>query len=334
MSVTNILYFPHPARGGGIERNFALWYAHGRKRHKISVASKTKPAFCGGEDYLSSNMFDLWAHLRRRAGPGDTRLFVFRGVLKPLLLKWLCAITTRNSVKLYFRASNDPSHWWYERSLKRAASELVKLALLRFYDGIIFNSEELRHRCRFYGGKRFLVRNPIAMNRQINYRSDADKTFLYVGRAARQKNLGNLLAAFERLGPAYKLHLIGVPDGADLPENVSTMPWQAEINYAAYRYFIMPSFYEGAPNALLEAVNAGLIAVMTPFAAGGREILKSFEAPGKVAAGFSAKHIADAVQAIAAEQVKATSATPPAYGLEVFAQGLDRFFGSGEVLRD
>jgi glycosyltransferase involved in cell wall biosynthesis len=322
MAVTNIFYFPRPASGGGIERNFALWYAHGRQAHHVKLASKTRPAFCDDNDFISSRFTALAAFLRRQKPADETRLFVFRGMMKPLLLKWF-GRAMGASVKIFYRASNDPLHWWHERSPKRALSELLKFAVLRFYDGIVFNSEELQKRCRAYGGAPHLLRNAVSAQSDIHFRSVDEKKFLYVGRAARQKNLPALVEAFALLGPAYRLDLMGVAaNGLRLPENVSAMNWQESVPFADYHYFIMPSLYEGAPNALLEAVNAGLIAVITPFSSGGCEILKNYNAPGEIAEGFTAANIAAAVKAAAQADVDCHASTPKPYQLASFDREL------------
>ena len=327
MAVTNILYFPQPASGGGIERNFALWYGRGRARHRVMLASKTQPSFCDTDDFVSSRFSALVNLIRRRKNSGDVRLFVFRGMMKPLFLKWFSRALGA-SVKIFYRASNDPLHWWHERSPKRALAELSKFVFLRFYDGIVFNSEELKNRSRAYGSRGFLLRNAVPANAKIHFHSSEKKKFLYVGRAARQKNLTSLMEAFALLGPDYQLDLMGAPaDTLSCPENVTVLPWQEDVPYARYDYFIMPSLYEGAPNALLEAVNEGLICVLTPFHSGGSEILTQFDAPHAVADGFTGSEIAQAVKKVAAKQVDIRRATPKAFEFASFDDGLAELMG-------
>lgn len=328
MTIANILYFPHPARGGGIERNFALWFGYGRTQYQMKIAAHETPAFCETSDVISCHFLPMVKFICSDICADGARLFVFRGVMKPLLLKWFLQIFCGRSTELFFRASNDPSHWRYERSVTRALSEVAKRVFLRFYTGIIYNSEELMQRCRPYGGQPFLLRNAVESKDNIRFRSAEKKEFLFVGRNARQKNIAQMIAAFAQLGPDYRLTMVGVGPQSDLPENVEAIEWQSSIDYEGFHYFIMPSLYEGAPNALLEAVNNGLIAVMTPFCSGGREILSAFGAPGHLAEGFSADDIAAAVRRIAAERIEIDSETPPAFSSSVFEATLDSFLGS------
>ena len=101
---------------------------------------------------------------------------------------------------------------------------------------------------------------------------------LFIGRGVRQKNLENLLKAVDQLGKAgKKLSLLLVGSCCQNPElkrtvtdkglNVtfkSQLPnfeLPTVINQA--RAFILPSFYEGHPKALLEAMSCGVACIGT-----------------------------------------------------------------------
>lgn len=325
--VVNILYFPRPARGG-IERNLALWYSHGRRLSEVKIASHTAPSFCTEEDHVGICLFSLKAFMDRCNKGQKFQIFVFRGVFLPLLLKWYASLFG-HSVSLFYRASNDPSHWWHERSLKRWVAEIVKLIILRFYNGIIFNSQELMDRSTRHTRRSLLLRNPVTARQEIHFKSVKKKRFLFVGRSAYQKNITNLIDAFALLGPEYELHLVGVDRFEKvLPKNVSFEGWRAEVCHDGFHYFIMPSFYEGAPNALLEAVNQGLLPVLTPFSSGAREIISLFDIPCAIANGFKAEDIAAAVRQLASQNIDEIRQTPDCFTISSFQNHLAELFGA------
>ncbi|MEZ4686463.1 MAG: glycosyltransferase [Bacteroidia bacterium] len=100
-----------------------------------------------------------------------------------------------------------------------------------------------------------------------------EKRLLFIGRLAQAKNLESLIDAFAELD--WGLDLVGggesgetlkaqVQDcGADV-QFLGRFP-QEELPelLSAYRYFILPSHYEGMPKALLEAMSCGLCCIGT-----------------------------------------------------------------------
>ena len=102
--------------------------------------------------------------------------------------------------------------------------------------------------------------------------------FLFAGRFSPQKNLGHLLDQFEK-GPGRnnaRLALVG--DGPEMPalakkirlssvltNSVELHPWRSKEEllrlYRSAHCFVNPSFCEGMPNTLLEAMACGLPAV-------------------------------------------------------------------------
>lgn len=110
------------------------------------------------------------------------------------------------------------------------------------------------------------------------------KRFVAAGRFVRQKGFDRLISLFTDLPNDYRLTILG--DGPDRPAlqaacerlGLSDMvampgfddkPWP---HYAAADAFLMPSRWEGMPNAALEALACGTPVIATPESAGLAEI--------------------------------------------------------------
>lgn len=101
-----------------------------------------------------------------------------------------------------------------------------------------------------------------------------DKYILFVGRLNEQKNLHNLFYAFKKL-PGYRLDIIGTGPLKD------TLKKEADhlginVNFLGlfpnnrmpeiinqYKIFILPSYWEGNPKVLLEAMSCGVACIGT-----------------------------------------------------------------------
>lgn len=98
--------------------------------------------------------------------------------------------------------------------------------------------------------------------------SERKERFLFVGRLDEQKNLRNLLLAFKEMDIGIDLYGVGAmeeelksmileEDDIVLKGKVSNDKL-ADI-YNDYKYFILPSLYEGMPKTLLEAMACGCV---------------------------------------------------------------------------
>jgi glycosyltransferase involved in cell wall biosynthesis len=141
--------------------------------------------------------------------------------------------------------------------------------------------------------------------------ADAWPRLLSIGRLAHEKGMDLLLQALPeviRQHPQVHLQILGTgPQEAKLRQLCVELNLETAVTFAGYRQdlarfyaeatlFILPSRYEGIPNALLEAAAAGLPLAATPCSAGLYDLLH--DAPGTwLAEDLSAKSLATAILA-------------------------------------
>lgn len=182
-----------------------------------------------------------------------------------------CVASVRNDAK---------SYPWYQR--------LFRKHFFRKIAGVVFQSEAV---ASFKDFKRIhhstVIYNPLSID--IQERSGVDfYKIISVGRLNKQKNHKLLIEAISRLVSKYpKIHLHIFGDGelkTELIEyarslNVSSHVFlegsikDAIVKNNDAQLFIMPSNYEGFPNALLEAMAAHIPVVSTSFESGTADFL-------------------------------------------------------------
>jgi len=137
-----------------------------------------------------------------------------------------------------------------------------------------------------------LLPNPIwfSENRRVSTRNE--QTLLAVGRLSSQKAFHLLLSSFSKsrcFDLGWQLKIIG--EGEEqrnleeqisllrLNEQVTILPTMNNIwpEYQISKYFVMPSHYEGTPNALLEAISSGMIPIVSEGVGDIAEKIKSIE---------------------------------------------------------
>lgn len=195
------------------------------------------------------------------------------------------------------------------RPLKAIAFEIMALIAVPFADGVLVTNPSILAglRARFSRAKCVLVPNGVDM-RQFSPSQKAEgdsRTLLFVGRLEHEKNVLGLVDAVSRIKARRQVKLVfagggdlrgeleakcrergvdaefrGVLNHSNLPEEMR----RADI-------FVLPSFNEGQPKALLEALASGLPCAISE-TAGGAEIVKEADcgmlldpaSPGKMAA--------------------------------------------------
>jgi glycosyltransferase involved in cell wall biosynthesis len=149
----------------------------------------------------------------------------------------------------------------------------------------------------------------LEWNEQAKWPSNSSPRLLTVGRLAREKGIDLLLRALVAIKRQYStvhLTILGTgPEEAAIRDLVRELKLEDTVSlpgyinspedyYASATLFVLPSRYEGMPNALLEAAAAGLPLVATPCCAGVCELLQ--DAPGTwLASSISVDALAEAL---------------------------------------
>lgn len=325
-----LIVFPYPKRGG-IERNFRIWREWLSSSEDVTRLVVITTADLAGWDLGETTIV--------RTRGGMFRWFVsYLGYLlrhRPdaviaFQFGALAVAARAFGIDVWLRLSNDPNGANLERSWRRKLSDFAKTGVYRFASGLIANSEELARRVGHYNRNVAVVRNALPRGISVpsspKWASESGelRRFLFVGRLAFQKNLAELLRGFAKaahdgakkwtLGLAgdgeQRAHLEALARALDIADRVTFLGWTEPVPYDAYQVLVLPSLYEGSPNALVEGVAHGLLPIITPFASGGREILAMLGG-GVVSEGFAGEQIAAALN-------KATDRLPTPDGLKAF----------------
>lgn len=168
------------------------------------------------------------------------------------------------------------------------------------------------HAARFFAGvvkNKAVIFNPVSIDHDMSAVVPAGPYILGVGRLSKEKGFDTLIAAHARaLTSCPDLTLVLIGDG---PEKAALMV-QAQIlgtadrivfagsqnqlaeYYSSALAFVLPSQFEGLPNALLEAMAYGCVAISTPLFAAAPEII-SHGQDGLIAASGSAEDLAQSI---------------------------------------
>lgn len=210
-------------------------------------------------------------------------------------------ICKKYQIKVICRLSNHPSAVKYEKSILRKISELIKPYTYSNADQVIANSEKLSQDFgKIIHKKVVTIYNPIdldqikkAMEEEVpeNLKAEAaefkGRLLITVGRLTRQKDLQTLIRGYGKSKAKNYTMLWIVGDGDErksiealikqlgLENHVHLLGYQSNV-YKFLKYgdlFLQTSLYEGCPNALIEAVAAGLPSIATNCLSGPSEVL-------------------------------------------------------------
>lgn len=183
-----------------------------------------------------------------------------------------------------------------ERKLRRKSK--IALWIIKLIEGLSYKYADIaivasKHNkdyvCKNYHPKRIeVIYNyvDITLFKPMTNMKKYDDRIIYVGRLSNEKNLFNLVRAFTTLPITLdvygsgkleeklknearklrvKVNFSGVIPNHDLPKVLNK-----------YKYFVLPSYYEGMPKSLLEALACGLLCIGTNVD-GIRDIIKDEE---------------------------------------------------------
>lgn len=151
-----------------------------------------------------------------------------------------------------------------------------------------------------------VVLNFINRNEEKKLNQSRDLDYIFVGRLEKQKNLVNLIQAFNLI--QKRLYIVG---SGSLEQELKYIAkdnilFLGQLNNSEVRSllhrsktFILPSFYEGTPKALLEAAYAGCSLIVTP-APGIKELFANDKLQGVMTVGFE---IEDLTKALVREHI-------------------------------
>jgi glycosyltransferase involved in cell wall biosynthesis len=189
------------------------------------------------------------------------------------------------NLKIIVSVRNDP-----KIEYKATINRLIMKILYPLADGFVFQTQEAKE----YFSKKIQKKSAIIPN-PINeeficepYNGEREKIIVTVGRLEEQKNHKMLIEAFSKLPKQFsEYRLIIYGEGSlrcKLEEQIKELnltkrvllPGQVDnIKEKIYKasLFVLPSNYEGMPNALMEAMSLGLPCISTDCPCGGAKFL-------------------------------------------------------------
>lgn len=189
------------------------------------------------------------------------------------------------STKVIVSERNSPQNF-HGKKMTKLTSEY----LLKFVDGYVFQTEEVKSYYSKLQGKKMVIPNPL-LNENIPqpYIGNRKNRIVSVGRLHKQKNHEFLIKSFAEVNkkyPEYELVIFGegeertnleriiaqlnLVDKVKLPGSHKDI--MNKINDASL--FVLSSDFEGMPNALIEAMAIGLPVISTDCSGGGpRELI-------------------------------------------------------------
>jgi glycosyltransferase involved in cell wall biosynthesis len=203
----------------------------------------------------------------------------------PIVVSFVCSTNIKvilacfglPRMRLVISERNDPM-----RQQLETRWETRRRWLYRFADVVTANSRDAIDAMRPYVPecKLAFIPNPLTdrPNHQENREAERIPTLLAVGRLTEQKAYDVLLKAFSLVAPSVRPWRLAIVGDGPLEETLkaeakqlniaSQIDWcgrQADpfVFYANADIFVMPSRYEGMPNALLEAMSQGLPPIIT-----------------------------------------------------------------------
>lgn len=144
-------------------------------------------------------------------------------------------------------------------------------------------AEILNHKYKINNIK--ILPNPVVKNEK--YQAFGKKGILSIGRLSKEKGHEVLIRAYSLIETSWPLHLIGDgPERSNLEKLISELNIESKVHFHGHlkdfqkviadcSIFVLPSKYEGFPNALLEAMVVPLACISSNCIAGPSEIISN-----------------------------------------------------------
>ena len=190
--------------------------------------------------------------------------------------------------------------------------DTLRKLLYRYADVVTANTHGALETMRSYvpAHKLLFLPNPVYLQNKVKRRDEVSKNILTVGRLVRQKAHDVLIEAFAIVAQSFsdwRLKIVGegtlrdrleaqadkfgISDYVDWYSNTKNI----EAFYRSSEIFVLPSRYEGLPNALLEAMSFGLPVIVTNGSPGPLELVEDGRT-GLVVAVNDARSLARAIE--------------------------------------
>jgi GalNAc-alpha-(1->4)-GalNAc-alpha-(1->3)-diNAcBac-PP-undecaprenol alpha-1,4-N-acetyl-D-galactosaminyltransferase len=288
---------------GGTQRVYSTianeWARRGRK---VCVITRAKPDtdfhkldnnitryVCGGIGTSSSKISGLWRNIRRiirlRKAISKADAPVTVAAVAPMAVLSIIAATGLPT-RLIVAERNDPGRQSYG-----SVWDLLRRLLYPKADLVTANSYGALTSLSAFVSSKKLKYLPNPLQASGNSHSDIARRplILNVGRMYPQKAQSVLIKAFAVVAPArpaWKLAFAGTGPMFDELKSLSAdlnvsdrIEWLGVVedlsaNYAETSIFVLPSHYEGMPNALLEAMKWQLACIVSDASPGPLEVIK------------------------------------------------------------
>lgn len=188
-------------------------------------------------------------------------------------------------IKKVVSVRNDPKREYGNSKLKKIEARM----LFRLADGCVFQTRDAaEYFPKSVQDKAAIIYNPVGLQFYSAERMSEPKGVVTVGRMELQKNQKMLINAFSKIlenhpnetltiygeGPLRKeleeyCIKLGITEKVYMPGNIMKI----EEKLSTAKIFVLPSDYEGMPNALMEAMTVGVPVISTDCPCGGPRTL-------------------------------------------------------------